>query len=336
MTPVGPVPKVSAAISWRDRAGSWKARWGIGRMHYTVDPGLYALRSPAPDSPVLVTANYKMTFDCLRESLPDLNAWILVLDTAGINVWCAAGKGTFGTEELIYRLEGSRVSEVVAHRQLILPQLAGPGVAAHEVTKRSGFSVIYGPVRAADLSAFIGKGLMATREMRAKTFTLAERAVLIPMEVVGACKIALPVLAALFLISLALSGLSWPHAIRYTRLAAQTLASSILAGAVCAPLFLPWLPGRAFSLKGFLAGMITVWAVLGLSGGLYRLGGLGLLTWMFSVPALSAYLAMNFTGCSTYTSLSGVRKEMRWSLPLEIAGAAISLIVWLTALVTGR
>lgn len=335
-TSVGPVPRVGSNLSWADRFGSWKARWGIGRMHYTVDPGLYALNSPDRDSPVVVTANYKMSFDRLRKSLPALNAWLLVLDTDGINVWCAAGKGTFGTEELINRIEGAQLAEVISHRQLILPQLAGPGVAAHEVTKRTRFRVAYGPIQAVDLPAFIERGFTATREMRTKSFTLGDRAVLIPFELVSACKIALPVLAALFLISLAVSGLSWPQTIRYTRLALHILASSILAGAVCTPLFLPWLPGRAFSLKGFLAGLVTVWAVLGLSGGLYRLGSLELLTWMFSVPPLSAYLAMNFTGCSTYTSLSGVRKEMRWSLPLEIAGTAISLIFWLSAVVTGR
>lgn len=305
-------------------------------MHYTVDPGLYALHSPDNDSPVLVTANYKMTFDRLRESLPALNAWILVLDTKGINVWCAAGKGTFGTEQLINQIEGARLSDVISHRLLILPQLAGPGVAAHEVTKRTGFRVVYGPIRAADLQNFIDRDLTATREMRAKSFTLGERAVLVPFEFFSACKIALPALAALFVISLWVSGLSWPQTTKYTWLALQILSSSILAGAVWTPLFLPWLPGRAFSFKGFLAGVITVWAVLGLSGGLYRLGSLGLLTWIFSVPALSAYWAMNFTGCSTYTSLSGVRKEMRWSLPLEIAGTAVGLILWFAATVTGR
>jgi acetyl-CoA decarbonylase/synthase complex subunit gamma len=37
---------------------------------------------------------------------------------------------------------------------------------------------------------------------------------------------------------------------------------------------------------------------------------------------------MNFTGASTYTSLSGVKKEMRWALPLEIAGGMIGLGLW--------
>ena len=73
----------------------------------------------------------------------------------GINVWCAAGKGTFGTDELAERIASSGLNRVVTHRKLILPQLAGPGVAAHLVPKLAGFKVIYGPVRAKDLPAFM-------------------------------------------------------------------------------------------------------------------------------------------------------------------------------------
>jgi hypothetical protein len=135
----GRIPQVSSALAWCDRWGSIKARWGVGRMHYAVDPGLYALGSPDELSPVLVTANYKMSFDCLREALPGRNVWILVLDTEGINVWCAAGKGTFGTEELIRRITASGLKDIVKHRELILPQLGAPGVAAHLVRKQSGF-----------------------------------------------------------------------------------------------------------------------------------------------------------------------------------------------------
>ncbi|MDO9210860.1 MAG: mercury methylation corrinoid protein HgcA, partial [Deltaproteobacteria bacterium] len=50
------------------------------------------------------------------------------------------------------------------------------------------------------------------------------------------------------------------------------------------------------------------------------------------IPAISAYLAMNFTGASTYTSLSGVKKEMRWAVPVEIGAAAAGLVLWLGAL----
>ncbi len=102
-----------------------------------------------PTSPqVLVSANYKMSFDRLRQALSGLDLWILVIDTKGINVWCAAGKGTFGTEELVGRIAQVGLGDVVKGRGLILPQLGAPGVAANEVLKRTGFKVVYGPVRA--------------------------------------------------------------------------------------------------------------------------------------------------------------------------------------------
>ncbi len=157
-------------------------------MHYTVDPGLYAVGTPGPHSPVLVTANYKMSFDCVRSVLTGRSAWILVLDTQGINVWCAAGKGTFGTQELVERIRVSGLAEATQQRTLILPQLAAPGVAAHTVKRQSGFRVVYGPIRAEDIPAFMDSGLKATPEMRQKTFTIGERAVLIPVELVGALK----------------------------------------------------------------------------------------------------------------------------------------------------
>jgi acetyl-CoA decarbonylase/synthase complex subunit gamma len=56
------------------------------------------------------------------------------------------------------------------------------------------------------------------------------------------------------------------------------------------------------------------------------------LAWVLLVPALTAFLAMNFTGASTYTSLSGVKKEMKWALPLEIGAASLGLVLWVGAL----
>jgi acetyl-CoA decarbonylase/synthase complex subunit gamma len=122
-TAVGMLPVVDSRLPRQDHVGSLKARFGIGRMNYRVDPGLYALGRPDESAPVLVSANYKLSFDYLREALPGRTAWILVLDTNGINVWCAAGKGAFGTEEVVRRLRSSGLEKLVKHRRLILPQL---------------------------------------------------------------------------------------------------------------------------------------------------------------------------------------------------------------------
>jgi hypothetical protein len=303
-------------------------------MRYTIDPGIYALGRPDEHAPVLVTANYKMSFDRLRESLPDLNAWILVLDTNGINVWCASGKGTLGTDELVNRIESTGLSRIVSHRRLILPQLAGPGVAAHHVKKRSGFRVIYGPVRAADLRAFLDRGCKATPEMRIKAFPMSERLVLIPVELVSAVKWAAIIIAVLFVLSgiVGRQGF-WTNALSHGLLGALAIFASVIAGAVLTPLLLPWLPGRAFSLKGLWLGLGAAVILL-----LCRMDAMGIWNgrletfgWVLMIPAATMYLAMNFTGASTYTSLSGVKREMRWALPVEIGVGAIGFAAWIAS-----
>lgn len=329
MTDAGPVPRVSDIFSRADRIGAFKVRWGIKRMKYRVDAGLYAIGEPTAESPVFVTANYKLTFDLLRRAIASIDGWILVLDTLGINVWCAAGKGTFGTDELLARIGSSRLADIVKHRKLILPQLAGPGVAGHEVKKRSGFHVIYGPVRTEDIPEFLRQGLKAEERMRTKDFSFTERLALVPMEVVPAVKSGLLAAAGLFILCFLFAGFSIPKAILLSAIPAGAIVTSIFAGAVLTPLLLPWLPGRAFSIKGCAMGIISALLAVSFFHGLSALETIILL---ISIPAMSAYLAMNFTGSSTFTSLSGVRKEMRFALPLQIGGAGAGLILWIIAL----
>jgi acetyl-CoA decarbonylase/synthase complex subunit gamma len=301
-------------------------------MRYIVDPGLYALGNPDAQAPILVTANYKMSFDRLRQALTGRHAWILVVDTNGINVWCAAGKGSFGTTGLVRRIRADGLDQVVTHRTLILPQLAGPGVAAHDVKKMSGFRVVYGPIRAEDLPSFLDQGFRATLNMRKKSFTLWVRIVLIPVDLMGALIAVVIVSLCFFFVSgLGSSGSYWANALDFGLFACVALFAAVAAGAVLTPLLLPWLPGRAFALKGLFPGLLAA-----LMLALYRVGNWGswvgsmeILGWFFMVPAISAYLAMNFTGSSTYTSLSGVRKEMKWAVPLEITAGIIGLALWL-------
>ena len=82
----------------RDYCGTIGARLGLNRSTYLITPGLYCTGQPTPASPVVVTANYKLSFDALRKELSGESVWILVLDTRGINIWCAAGKGTFSND----------------------------------------------------------------------------------------------------------------------------------------------------------------------------------------------------------------------------------------------
>lgn len=322
VTPAGTVPQVSVRLTLKDIFGTWKVRWGVKRMNYKVNPGLYCVGVPDRDSPVLVTANYKMSFDRLRCELEGVNAWILVLDTKGINVWCAAGKGTFGTGELIKRIRLTDLPQVTDQRTLILPQLGAPGVSAHEVARQSGFQVLYGPVRAEDLKQFLASGMKATSEMRTVKFTLIDRLVLTPMEIVNSIKPALMIFGLLFVLNAA--GIA---AFGITDL--YGLLGAYFAGTFLTPVLLPWIPFRSFYLKGWLIGLLWALALNFLNGwpDIPVYSWPRALAYILVLPAITAFCSMNFTGCSTYTSPSGVEKEMKTAIPAILISAGLGTLL---------
>jgi len=324
------IPRVDSFLTRSDRLGAWKARWGINRMNYRVDPGIHALGDPGPDSPILVSANYKMSFDRLRSSLPGRSAWILVLDSKGINVWCAAGKGTFGTEEIVRSVAVASLADLVTHRPLIVPQLGAPGVNAQEVKRRSGFKVKYGPVRAEDLPDFLDAGLEAAPATRLVRFPLRDRMALVPFEIVDSLKhVLVAILVLLVLAGLGEGGYKAGRIVSAGIPFAAIIVGCWLAGTVATPVLLPWLPGRAFSLKGACAGLVFLplalwisWMQAGQDAGLSILA-----PWILIVPAATSYLGLKFTGATTFTSLSGVLKEMRVAIPLQVLAIAAGLAV---------
>jgi hypothetical protein len=315
------VRPTTSAITWANRWDHFLARWAVNRSGHRVAPGLYALGNPTADSPVFVTANYTLSFDALRSALADVNGYILVLDTQGVNVWCAAGKGTFGTDELIHQIEATGLHNVVRHRILILPQLGAPGVAAHEVAKRTKFKVEYGPVRAADLIEYL-KTRQAAPEMRRVRFALRDRLILIPVEFVA---VLLPMLLAAG-VAFFIGGLATSVAV----------IVAILAGTILFPIALPWLPTHDFASKGFILGGIVMlpFALAVFLGNpdaaLWRRVA-GALTYWLSFPAITAFLALNFTGATTFTSRSGVRREMFAYIPIMAwtFGVGIALTIGL-------
>lgn len=294
-------------------------------MSYIVPPGLYALGAPDGTSPVVVTANYKMTYDCLRVALSGENVWLLVLETYGINVWCAAGKGTFGTGELVRRVKTVGLDQIVSHRRLILPILGAAGVKGLEVFKRCGFKVVFSTIRANDLPDFLKNG-EAAAQARELTFSAAERLVLTPVELVSALSKSLPLLGLLFLAGGFFEGV---FILASACTAVLAYLTALLAGCFAAPLLLPWLPTRSFSIKGATAGLLA--AVLfcwfaGIDSSVYMIATI------LMISAVSSFMMLNFTGSTPYTSRSGVRKEMKWALPLQ----ALSLLAGVALFIFGR
>jgi hypothetical protein len=326
--PAGAVPQISTAWTRGDYWGMIKSRSGGYRMRYTVAPGLYAVGAPNIGSDVFVTANYKLSFDMLRRALTGSSAWVLVLDTKSINVWCAAGKGTFGTDELVKRIMEARLDAVVSHRRVIVPQLGAVGVSAADVLKRTGFRVSFGPVEARDIPEYIRAGYKKTQEMSMMKFTMLDRLVLTPMEINPAMKKFPWVVAIIILIfGLQPSGLlfreAWFNGLPYQLLGLL----AVFTGALVTPVLLPFVPFRSFAVKGWIMGVLSVFVAtryIGLSGVQDPI----LLTVAYLLfPALSSYIALQFTGSTTFTGMSGVKKELKIGIPLYVGAASVSFIL---------
>jgi hypothetical protein len=323
------VLRVSSELILSDFLGALMVRWGINRGNYRVSPGLYAVGSPDSSSDVFVTSNYKLSFDHLRKSLAGINGWILVLDTKGINVWCAAGKGTFGTKELADRIKTVSLEKIIEHKRLILPQLGATGVSAHKVKEETGFNVHYGPVRAEDIKEFVEAGYKATKEMRKVTFNFVDRIKLIPNDFIYGKFYLLGAFALIFFLSFLRSGeFSLINSAEKGIRGILNIFLAYFSGVVVTPALLPYIPFRRFAMKGLLTGMI-------LSAILYfiRLTGTNYIeniAWVLILTAISSFMAMNFTGSSTYTSLSGVKKEMKTAVPMQITMAATGIILFVT------
>lgn len=297
------------------------------RSNYKIEPGLYSIGNPDKKSSVMVTANYKLTFNALRRELKNIDAWILVLDTKGINVWCAAGKGTFSTKELLERMIAVQLNDVVEHRKIILPQLGAVGVEAHVVQKCTGFRVIYGPVYAKDIPTFLAENFKVTPQMRKVHFTLFERFELTPLEINLALKKSwIFVLITLLIFGLEKEGIMFKQAFEQGTVYLLLGFTSVFAGAFLTPVLLPFIPGRSFAIKGLFTGIIPVVLIhqfwkfpimenIFISISIYMI-----------FPVISSFLALNFTGCTPITSVSGVKKEMKYAIPTYVIVCALTIV----------
>ncbi|NOY09442.1 MAG: acetyl-CoA synthase subunit gamma [Spirochaetes bacterium] len=328
-TPAGNVFKVATGWTRADHWGEIKSRIGASRMKYMVPPALYAVGAPDKGSDIFVSANYKLSFDKLRSSLKAINAWILVLDTKSINVWCASGKGTFGTEELVMRINKTRLGNIVDHKRIIVPQFGAVGVNAEAVRRQTGFRVYFGPVYAKDIPKYVKAGYKKDKAMSTARFTIWDRIVLTPMEINPAIKKYYPWYALIILIIFGTqpSGILFNDALAGGFPFLILGLISILAGAFLTPVLLPFVPFRSFAVKGWIVGMLSIYISVRFFNLIDQTDVILLIITYLFFPLAASYIALQFTGSTTYTGISGVRKELKISLPIYIAAAALSVIL---------
>jgi hypothetical protein len=306
----------TSMLTSKDRWDHILARCGVRRSQHRVQPGLYALGNPNPGSEVFVSANYTLSFDALRSALQGRDAYILVLDTKGVNVWCAAGEGTFGSEELISRIEATGLEKIVDHRRLILPQLGATGVSAHLVKQRCGFEVEFGPVRAEDLPQYL-KDHQATLQMRRVRFNLTDRLTLVPVELVNSFLPMVLIAGLLYFLG------GWFNVLWVV---SAWLACTLVFFAV-----LPWIPTREFSIKGLILGAAVALPFIvyqftksdgSVLQNLMRVAPMTLI-----ITAIISFFTLNQTGTTPITCWTSVKREISRYIPLQASMVGIGIVL---------
>jgi NAD-dependent dihydropyrimidine dehydrogenase PreA subunit len=222
--------------------------------------GLVEIGQPDRDSPVLLTCNYRLTVARVLWALRGTNAYLLVANSRGVNVWCAATGGLLTNHDVVSVLKTSGIEERVDHRRVILPQLAATGIEAGVVTKKAGWRVLWGPVYARDLPRFLEGGLAKSEDMREVAFPWTQR-----VEMAAAWAFPISVVTALILAVL------WRLALAPSIFVIWGLA---LAVYLSFPLCERWLGSGARGSGSVLAGIAALWGVLmlGYAGYQYLLG----------------------------------------------------------------
>ncbi len=278
-----------------------------------VRPGLYAIGRPGQKSPVLVTGNFDLTVRRLVKAVDGrVDCWLLAADSAGINVWCAAGGGYFTAEKVIAAVKSSHLEEVVHHHALILPQLAANGVDGWKIRQETGWGVHWGPVKAADIPDYLAAHRKKTEAMRWARFPLRER-----LEMVTAT------LGFYGLLILLPTLIFWRHL--FWPVTAALLGLSYFYAVV-----LPWLPGRDGLQKSVplvviaLAGL-GVWTAV-----IHPLSAPQLFNWAIALTGFSVFTGAELQGMSPL--MRGEQANWGWE---AVVGVALTAVYWIAPFLLG-
>jgi len=269
--------------------------------------GLVEIGRPGRESPVLVTCNYRLTVERLRRALRGVDAYLLVANSRGINVWCAATGGLLTNHDVLSILKTSGIEDRVDHRQVMLPQLAATGVEGRALEEKSGWKVVWGPVYADDVPAFLGTQLEKSTEMRQVRFPWTQR---LEMAVAWALPVSL--------LSVLITAVIWRQALLPAAFVVWGLA---LALYMCFPLYGRWLGSESTSRWVLLGVLVGLWgvALLLLAGYTYAVTGesvgeIG--RWAVLTFVVLLVMGIDLLG-STPLSKSGFQEDGRLKLVLD-------------------
>ena len=299
---IGPIPVLLGPFDYLKALLSWVFLFGkIG----FVQPGLYYIGERDESAPLLVTCNNFLTLFLLVRRIGKRASRLLVIDTAGVNVWCSAGKGKFSAEEILRVGDHFDLFSSEKKEKLVLPKFSLSGVRLQTLKDRN-ISPIIGPLYAKDLPYYLDekKYRNCTEDVvnfgiQARTFTALPTAIQFLYYVL-----------ALYVVSLGHFpvegiGLVTVYAFLY-------------------PVLFSWLPFRWFVHKALVMGLLSV-PVLFLLSSAWEF-----VAWTSFSFATLIFIALSYTGNSAVSNYTEVRKETARFLPVSILLYLLAFVVALS------
>lgn len=121
-----------------------------------VQPGVYEINNPKPDSPVMITTNFSITYFSVANEVDGSGqpGWLLVADAEGMSVLTAWAAGKFDAEKIAKTVKTTGIEEKISHRKLIIP--GAVAVLMGEVEEElPGWQILVGPREAVDLPGYL-------------------------------------------------------------------------------------------------------------------------------------------------------------------------------------
>jgi len=125
-----------------------------------VQPGVYEINAPKPESPVLVTTNFSITYFSVANEVEGsgMPAWLVVCDAEGMSVLTAWAAGKFDSERIAKSIKTFNLADKVSQKRVVIP--GAVAVLSGELeAELPDWEIRVGPREAVDIPKFMKMAL---------------------------------------------------------------------------------------------------------------------------------------------------------------------------------
>ena len=121
-----------------------------------VEPRIYPVGEPKPDSPVFVTTNFSLTYFIVSGEIENsgTSAWLVVPECEGMSVLTAWAAGKFSGASIGKFIKESGLEQQVTTRHIVIPGYVAQ-ISGELEESLPGWKVLVGPQEAADIESFV-------------------------------------------------------------------------------------------------------------------------------------------------------------------------------------